>query len=202
MDGQRPERRKMSSESPDPRGHPPERNWLEEREQQRRPEEQQISGRRKQRGQAESGQEQRAHGAGQRRQEQAGKKEPDRVRGREGERTTQAQAQTVKILYTNAKSISSKLKELTAVTLDTKPYIILLTKTWCNKKISDAALTLDGFKLETEQRKDRTDTGNGAGRGLLVYSRNELKILPSNKHKDSAFNQFCEFSIMTEGLRI
>jgi hypothetical protein len=160
MDGHRPERRKKSGKSPDPGRHPTERNWLEEREQQRRPEEQQIPYRRKQRGQAEPGQEQQAHGARQQGQKLAGKKEPDRIRGREGGRTAQAQAQTVKILYTNAQSFSSKLGELTAVTLDTKPDIILLTETLCNEKISDAALTLDGFKLETELRKDKTVTRN------------------------------------------
>jgi exonuclease III len=75
----------------------------------------------------------------------------------------------VKILYTNAQSVFSKLGELTAVSQDLNPDIILLTETWCNDKIPDAALSLEGYRLETELRKDRTDTGNGVGGGLLVY---------------------------------
>ena len=48
-------------------------------------------------------------------------------------------------------------------------------------------------------RKDRADTTNGIGGGLLIYSKYGLKILPTNKHADCGFNQFTEFSVMTKG---
>jgi len=77
------------------------------------------------------------------------------------------------------------------------PDIILLTETWCNPSTSDASLALMGYKLETELRRDRTDTANGIGGGLLVYARDNVQILPYDKHSKSEFNQFCEFSIVT-----
>jgi hypothetical protein len=72
--------------------------------------------------------------------------------------------------------VGRKLDELAAVTQDLAPDIILLTETWCNETVQNAALSIENYMLETELRKDRTDTGNGIGGGLLVYSRAGLKI--------------------------
>jgi len=102
-------------------------------------------------------------------------------------------------MYTNAQSISSKLGELAAVTQDLDPDIILLTESWCNSNVLDASLSIEGYRLETDLRKDITDTGNGIGGGLLVYSKADIKILPSDNYKENKFNQFCEFSILTTG---
>jgi hypothetical protein len=52
-----------------------------------------------------------------------------------------------------------------------EPDIILLTESWCNSTTTDAALALEGYNLETELRRDRTDTSAGIGGGLLVYTR-------------------------------
>ena len=62
-----------------------------------------------------------------------------------------------------------------------------------------AALTIHGYQLESDVRRDRTDTTNGVGGGLLVYSRIGLRILPYDKYCDNNFNQFCAFSMMTDG---
>ena len=47
-----------------------------------------------------------------------------------------------------------------------------------------------------ELRKDRCDTKNGVGGGLLVFVRLGVTILPHND--DSNFNQFCKFELKTE----
>ncbi len=55
------------------------------------------------------------------------------------------------------------------ITQELEPDVILLTETWCNDSVSNASLSLENYKLETELRKDRCDTANGVGGGLLVY---------------------------------
>lgn len=78
-----------------------------------------------------------------------------------------------------------------------EPDIILLTETWCNETVSNASLAIDNYRLETDLRRDRSDTTNGIGGGLLVYVRNELKVLPCDSYSNSKFNQFCVFTITT-----
>ena len=82
-----------------------------------------------------------------------------------------------------------------------EPDVILLTETWCNDSVTNAALALENYKLETELRKDRCDTANGVGGGLLVYSKDNLQILPSDP-TDNNFNQFCSFSIATKSEKL
>jgi hypothetical protein len=67
---------------------------------------------------------------------------------------------TIKIWYTNERSIYGKLNELNATTVADDPDIILLTETWCNSEISNSELAIDGYTLEAELRRDRTDTHN------------------------------------------
>ena len=93
----------------------------------------------------------------------------------------------------------SKINELTVYAVDQSPDIILLTETWCNANILDAALSIPGYQLETDLRMDRRDTTNGLGGGLLVYTRLGLKILLCDKFKENLFNQFCSFKVLTKG---
>ena len=94
----------------------------------------------------------------------------------------------LKILFTNIQSITSKINELALNAADSNPDIILLTETWCNQTIPDAALNLQNYALETDLRRDRTDTKNGVGGGLLVYAKTGTRILPCDKFKDNEFN--------------
>jgi len=110
--------------------------------------------------------------------------------------------QTITVLYTNAQSINSKLDELKVISQDLNPDIILLTEAWCNGTVQNASLTIENYKLETELRRDRSDTANGIGGGLLVYSKQDTKILPYDKFQHSKFNQFCSFSIVTESEKL
>jgi hypothetical protein len=103
----------------------------------------------------------------------------------------------LRISYSNAQSIFSKLNELSAYAVENKPDIILLTETWCNTTITDANLSIPNYQLETELRRDRADTTNGIGGGLLVYSKIGLKILPSD-NMGSKFHQFVSFKVLTK----
>jgi hypothetical protein len=88
----------------------------------------------------------------------------------DGGESSENPLKALKILYANAQGIVGKIGELTAVVQDIEPDLILLTETWCNSTIPDAFLTLEGYRLETDLRRDRTDTRNGIGGGLLVYA--------------------------------
>jgi hypothetical protein len=81
---------------------------------------------------------------------------------------------------------------------DEQPDLILLTETWCNALTNDAELQVDGYQLEVGLRRDRSDTTNGIGGGLLVYTKSGTEIKATEKFKNSNFNQFfCEFQLLT-----
>jgi hypothetical protein len=114
-----------------------------------------------------------------------------------GHGKTENPGKAITILYTNAQSIISKIDELKATSQDLDPDIILLTETWCNNSIENTALALENYTLEIDLRRDRCDTANGVGGGLLVYSKQAMKILPSDKFQNSRFNQYCTFRVAT-----
>lgn len=96
-------------------------------------------------------------------------------------------------MYTNAQSIKGKIQELSCVANDLKPDLILLTETWCNSGVDNAFLSIDGYNLAPDLRRDRQDTAEGVGGGLLVYARMNLEILPCDNKND--FNQYCKFIV-------
>ena len=97
------------------------------------------------------------------------------------------------MLYLNSQSIVNKINELACIAAETKPDIILVTESWCNEQISNAYLNIPGYQLQPELRIDRKDTANGAGGGLLTYSREGIDLLPSDKTTD--FNQHSTFRV-------
>jgi hypothetical protein len=103
--------------------------------------------------------------------------------------------EVLKVLYTNAQSVVSKVDELSSVASDMDPDLILLTKSWCSDQITNAYLTFPGYELITDLRKDRYDTDRGRGGGLLVYAKNNLNvsILPSDDSDDKF--QYCKFKV-------
>ena len=100
----------------------------------------------------------------------------------------------IRFLYTNAQSLPNKVSELEAVATDLSPDVILLCETWCNNATNSAGLQIEGYTLQQDLRRDRTDTANGIGGGLLVYARNGLVVLPCDQESD--FNQYCKFSLV------
>ena len=130
---------------------------------------------------------------------QAGQQEEDE-RGRGGGgRAGEQETKILKVCYTNTQSILGKINELTAYIVETVPDIVLICETWCNSEVNNASLTIPGYQLETDLRRDRNDTRNGIGGGLLVYTRLGVEVLPCDKLDDKEFNQFCSFYIKTKG---
>ena len=93
------------------------------------------------------------------------------VAGNSGQEPPQ---EKVKIMYTNTQSLPGKVSELEALTVDLKPDKILLCETWCNDNVNSAVLGIDRYELQQDLRRDRTDTTNGIGGGLIVYAREGL----------------------------
>ena len=101
-------------------------------------------------------------------------------------------------MYTNAQSLISKIDELAATASEKKPDFILLTETWCNNTIDNALLTIPGYGIEI--RKDRTDTAQGIGGGLIVYARQGWRLEEEEDTND--FNQHCKFRVKCGGVDI
>jgi nitrous oxidase accessory protein NosD len=82
---------------------------------------------------------------------------------------------------------------LTATAVDVGPDLILITESWCNNGISNAFLSLPGYELQHELRRDREDTREGRGGGLLVYAKQGINILACDNSID--FIQYCKFNV-------
>ena len=54
---------------------------------------------------------------------------------------------------------------------------MILTETWCNSNRSIDILQIPGYTIEESLRKDRQDTVNGIGGGIIVYVRLGLTVL-------------------------
>ena len=98
-------------------------------------------------------------------------------------------------MYTNAQSIVNKINELRTVAYDLKPDIILINESWTNDKITKAYLHVKGYELSA--RKDRTDTKDGRGGGLLVYNKCGM-IVTEDQSSSSNFNQAITVSLETK----
>ncbi len=92
----------------------------------------------------------------------------------------------------------NKINELACVAAESKPDIILVTESWCHPGIADSYLSINGYQLQPELRVDRSDTANGIGGGLLVYSRDGLDILPCDKVLK--FDQYAKFTVNNCGI--
>ena len=99
------------------------------------------------------------------------------------------------ILYTNAQSIVNKVDELRGVACTLTPDIIMITESWTHDGITKAYLTIPDYEIVA--RKDRTDTADGRGGGLLVYRRSGLTVVEEDV--DSEFNQLLSVSVQTSG---
>ena len=103
----------------------------------------------------------------------------------------------MKILYTNCRSLLSKLDHLNIVIKDEKPHLICLTETWLNDSTPNSVINFDDYFIDDELRVDRCDTRRGIGGGLLVYARKDITIRPISD--ENSFNQYCKFEVLREG---
>lgn len=77
-----------------------------------------------------------------------------------------------KVLSFNSRSVLNKLTEIETLAIEEEPDLILITETWTNENISNAEVTLPGYRVLS--RKDRSDTKAGRGGGLIAYCKEEL----------------------------
>ena len=75
----------------------------------------------------------------------------------------------VKLLFMNAQSVVNKLDLLQAYVFELQPDILAVTESWTHNEITKGMLKIQGYELI--DRTDRTDTLNGRGGGVLLYSR-------------------------------
>jgi hypothetical protein len=99
------------------------------------------------------------------RQQEEGEGPPGGGRGGDGGGDERAPSEALVILYLNAQSIVNKVNELGVVVADLEPDLILITETWCNSTITDAYLSINGYEIQQDLRKDRRDTCDGRGEG-------------------------------------
>ena len=92
------------------------------------------------------------------------------------------------------------MSELDIMVNQINPDLILLTETWLNPCICNAAVNLEGYEIIPDLRKDRQDTAGGVGGGLLVYVKEGLHVVPVES--ESSFNQHCKFYISTKSGRL
>jgi Endonuclease-reverse transcriptase len=117
--------------------------------------------------------------------------ERDLVRGR-GE--AMDETEKIKILYTNAQSLFSKVQELTAAVSILSPDVVMLTETWTSGMITDAMIQIPGYRIEG--REDRRDTQNGVGGGLIFYVKDCYEVL-QNSDELGDFNQYSTLTLNT-----
>jgi hypothetical protein len=96
-------------------------------------------------------------------------------------------------LLLNAQSTVGKIDELSCTASEYKPDLILVTESWCHTGITDAFLKIPGYEIQPDVRKDRKDTVNGVGGGLLVYTRCGTTFLSINK--GLIMEQYCSFRL-------
>lgn len=102
---------------------------------------------------------------------------------------------TLNIVYLNARSLLNKINDLNVLINDKSPDIILITETWANESITNAMLNVPGYCIEPDLRIDRSDTLNGIGGGLIVYTRDGLIIKPVEVENE--FNMFVRFQVVS-----
>ena len=91
----------------------------------------------------------------------------------------------IKIMYTNCQSVMNKRAELRGVVATLEPDLICMTECWTNESVEEGILGIENFELLV--RKDRTDTANGRGGGILVYGRSGLVMWEADVDAD-----FCQ----------
>ena len=99
-------------------------------------------------------------------------------------------------MYTNARSLLSKVDALSVTSSDHEPDIIYITETWNNGSICNPLLNIPGYHIDPDLRIDRQDTANGIGGGIIVNVRAGLKV--TLIEDQNPFDQYCRFVLKGE----
>ena len=83
-------------------------------------------------------------------------------------------------VYMNARSIVNKMKELELTVREENLDLVAITETWLNDKITDEEISIEGYTLI---RNDRKDINKHRGGGVALYIKNELNPI----HKTESY---------------
>ena len=100
----------------------------------------------------------------------------------------ESKRRNLNVFYANAQSIMKKMCDLEVLASEQSPDIIAVTESWINSDIPDASISLNGYTLF---RKDRLDTKNGRGGGILLYTKTELGAVACDDL--NSFNDFSSY---------
>ena len=56
--------------------------------------------------------------------------------------------ETIRVLYFNARSIVKKVDEISSITRELNPDIVIVTETWCHSGISNSFLNIPGYTID------------------------------------------------------
>ena len=87
------------------------------------------------------------------------------------------------------------MDELRCVVYDRKPNFVCIVESWSNSTIPDVFLNLDGYNIIC--RRDREDTNEGVGGGLIIWAQSNLKVSEVCQPEFDDFNQCCSVRIHT-----
>ena len=85
-----------------------------------------------------------------------------------GRKNVEFESGLIKFVFMNAQSIVNKIDLLQTQVCELKPDIIGVTESWTHDEITEEMLKINGYEIIG--RRDRKDTLNGRGGGILLYS--------------------------------
>ena len=91
--------------------------------------------------------------------------------GVDGARRAARQPIELKFLYLNARSVMNKLDELAVVVEACNPDVVGITESWATGEIMDSELSMEGYVLF---REDRRDCEAVRGGGVILYVKESL----------------------------
>ena len=100
-------------------------------------------------------------------------------------------SKTFRVLYGNTRCVLNKIDELSALVYEQKPEFVMIAEAWSNENLNDAYFRIPAYELLC--RKDRNDTTDGKGGGLLIYAKMDIvgSVVEVNIPEFDSFNQCC-----------
>ena len=89
-------------------------------------------------------------------------------------------------VYMNARSIVNKMKVLELTVKQDDLDLVAITETWLHDKITDEEISIEGYTLI---RNDRKDINKHRGGGVALYIKNELNPIHKTESYVDAFTE-------------
>ena len=83
---------------------------------------------------------------------------------------------TYSVLFSNVRGLHRKLGEISSLAAINQPAVMMFAETFANDSLPDHSLSIQGYNITS--RRDGRDTNNGRCRGLIIYTRHDIKAIP------------------------